>query len=203
MQKDFEIDVVRCMECMQTGGIFLYPTDTIWGIGADPRDEAAVERIIQLKKRPGNKSFVILVASVSQLERYVNSIDGRLMDYLNTRSKPTTVIYGGAKGLAPSVIAEDGTVAIRICKEPFCLELINRVGCPVLSTSANLSGDPAPSFFAEMNPNIITGVDYVVKYRREETRKAAPSAIIKWHPERLKANTTDTDISPAIEIIRN
>lgn len=198
MHKDFESDLANCLDCMQAEGIFLYPTDTVWGLGADASNEAAVQRIMHLKNRPVNKSFVVLVANNAQLAAYVNNIDNRLQPYLEQFEKPTTVIYPEARGLAPSVIAEDGSVAIRICKDPFCQELLLKSGKALLSTSANLSGHPAPGLFSEIELPIIQGVDYVVRYRQGDEHRAAPSTIIKWHPQHLNA---DTNKSP-VEIIR-
>jgi len=199
MQKDFEIDLARCISCMEAGGIFLYPTDTVWGLGADATNEAAAQRIMHLKNRPPHKSFVILVANQQQLSEYVSDIDDRIQTYLTQFKKPTTVIYPDAAGLAPTVIAADGSVAIRICKDPFCQALLLRSGKPLLSTSANLSGQPAPALFSEMAPAIVKGVDYVVSYRQGDTTPGEPSTIIKWHPEFLEA---ENGKSP-VEIIRN
>lgn len=187
MQKDFEIDLARCICCLQTNGIFLYPTDTVWGLGADATDEVAVQRIMHLKNRPANKSFVVLVADQQQLSNYVSSLDEHIEKVLEQFDKPTTVIYPGAHGVAPTVIAADGSVAIRICKDPFCQELLRRSGKPLLSTSANLSGQPAPSIFSELDPVIIQGVDYVVEYRQNDPVRSVPSTIIKWHPAQTKA----------------
>lgn len=199
MHKDFEIDLRQCLSCLETDGIFLYPTDTVWGLGADASNETAVQRIMHLKNRPANKSFVVLVADQMQLAQYVTDIDQRIQPYLRQFHKPTTVIYPGAHGLAPTVIAADGSVAIRICNDPFCQELLRRSGKALLSTSANLSGQAAPALYAEIDAAIIQGVDYVVRYRQDETERSAPSTIIKWRPDLL--NTTDNK-SP-IEIIRN
>ena len=201
MQKDFENDLVHCSSCMATSGIFLYPTDTIWGLGADARDEAAVQRIIALKKRPAHKSFVILVAGLEQLKDYVAApVDAQLIHYLNTVQKPTTVIYPGAKHLAPSVIAEDGSVAIRICLDPFCQALISRTRRPLLSTSANISGEPSPGLYKEISTQLIEGVDYVVQHRQQEDSKSSPSSIIKWHPATTAAHKEIKAAS--IEVIR-
>ena len=120
------------------------------------------------------------------------------LSYLTEFHKPTTVIYPGARGLAPTVVAADGTVAIRICKDPFCQALLHRSGKALLSTSANLSGQPAPALFAEMDPAIINGVDYVVQYRQDDMRRSVPSTIIKWHPEYLNG----AENKSPVEIIR-
>ena len=182
MRKDFEIDLDYCISCIKSGQIFLYPTDTVWGIGADATNEAAAQRIMELKRRPAKKSFVILVANLQQLSRYVRHFDTAILPYLTNIKKPTTVIYPGAIGLAPTVMAQDGTVAIRICEDPFCQSLLLQSDKPLLSTSANLSGAPTPGIYKEIHPAIIQGVDYVVKYRQEDTRYREPSTIIKYEP---------------------
>lgn len=175
-----EIDIEKSLEILHNGGTILYPTDTVWGIGCDATNEAAVEKIIQLKNRPENKSFVVL-ANEKMLLEYAASLDLAIFDYLETVEKPTTVIYENAIGLADSVLAEDGSVAIRICKEPFCKTLLSRFKKPILSTSANLSGEPAPRIFKEIGEVIKSGVDYIVNYREDDETIAEPSAIIKWN----------------------
>jgi len=210
MVKDFGIDLEQCLNCLKGEGIFLYPTDTVWGLGGDATSEAAAQRIMQLKNRPANKSFVILVADEIQLARYVKNVDSRIIDYLNRFEKPTTVIYAGAQGLAPMVMAADGSVAIRICKDPFCQALLRQSGKPLISTSANLSGQPTPAMFAEVDPAVVQGVDYVVRHRQQDRKRAAASTIIKWHPERMPENgrvvTKEQEAATAdqrpIEIIR-
>jgi len=178
--QNFETDIIHCMEVLNKGGIILYPTDTIWGIGCDATNEAAVEKIISLKKRPANKSFVVLVASENEVMQHVAALDLSVFDYLEKSIKPTTVIYDGAIGLANNVLAEDGSVAIRICSDEFCKHLIKRFRKPVVSTSANISGMPSPSVFAEVDPAVKAGVDYIVAHRRNETEPAQSSSIIKW-----------------------
>ena len=165
---------------LQKGGIILYPTDTIWGIGCDATDGEAVEKIITLKERPDTKSFVVLVADERDILQYTAAPDLSVFDYLLQVKKPTTVIYENAIGLAPNVLADDGSVAIRICKEPFCRHLIRRLRKPIVSTSANLSGKPPPQLFTKIDERIIKGVDYTVMYRRDDMNKAEPSSIIRW-----------------------
>lgn len=180
MQKEFENDLLSCWKLLKEDGIILYPTDTVWGLGCDATQEKAVQRIIALKKRPENKSFVVLVANLLQLEQYVGTVNKEVIAYLDKAPKPTTVIYPKADGLAPSVLAADGSVAIRICKDPFCLALLKGMGQPLLSTSANISGVPAPAIYVEIDQDIKNGVDYVVSYRQGDSHRASPSAIIKW-----------------------
>ena len=176
----FEADIEHSLMVLKKGGIILYPTDTIWGVGCDAINDQAVEKIIALKERPASKSFVVLVTEEKDIMQYIATLDLSVFDYLKSTSKPTTVIYQNAVGLAPNVLADDGSVAIRICHEPFCRHLIKRLGKPIVSTSANLSGQPSPQIFAEINGSIMDGVDYTVKHRRDDIAKASPSSIIKW-----------------------
>ena len=177
---DFSNDIDRGLDALRSGGIILYPTDTIWGIGCDATNEAAVEKIIALKQRPSAKSFVVLVASERDVLQHVAGPDLAVFDYLQQTTKPTTVIYEHALGLAENVLADDGSVAIRICNDEFCRHLIKRFRKPIVSTSANISGDTSPALFTEINDEIIKGVDYVVKFRQDDVSRAAPSSIIQW-----------------------
>lgn len=183
---DFSQDVEACLRVLQQGGIILYPTDTVWGIGCDATNDAAAERIIALKQRPEQKSFVVLTASEREVLQYVAAPDLAVFDYLLQTPKPTTVIYEHAIGLADNVTAADGSVAIRICKDEFCRHLVKRLRRPIVSTSANISGMPSPSVFNEISEEIKSGVDYVVRHRQEEVTPAAPSAIISWKNGELR-----------------
>jgi len=176
----FQNDIESCLETLYGGGIILYPTDTIWGIGCDATNEAAVEKIIALKQRPADKNFVVLVSSEREVMRYTASLDLAVFDYLAQAQKPTTVIYEGAIGLADNVVAPDGSVAIRITNDEFCKHLIKRFQKPLVSTSANTSGKASPAIFSQVEEAIISGVDYVVKHRQGENSTATPSAIIRW-----------------------
>jgi L-threonylcarbamoyladenylate synthase len=180
VKTDFSNDIEQCLAVLKSGGTILYPTDTIWGIGCDATNAAAVEKVIQVKDRPQNKSFVVLVADESDILKYTASPDLEVFNFLEKTTRPTTVIYEHAIGLADNVIAADGSVAIRIVKDEFCRHLVKRFRKPLLSTSANLSGEPAPSFFAAINPKIIESVDFVVEHRRNDNSAAQPSSIIKW-----------------------
>jgi len=177
---NFENDLEQCLKVLKSGGIILYPTDTIWGIGCDATNAAAVEKVADLKQRPDYKSFVILVADEKDILQYAASPDLAVFDYLQQADKPTTVIYEHALGLADNVIAADGSIAIRICKDAFCRNLIKRLGKPLVSTSANVSGGASPANFSEISQDIINGVDFAVNYRREEAALSSPSSIIKW-----------------------
>ena len=176
----FQTDIEHCLEVLKTNGTILYPTDTIWGIGCDATNAIAVEKIIELKQRPVQKSFVVLIADEREILKYVASPDLAVFDYLDKIQKPTTVIYEHALGLAENVLAEDGSVAIRICRDEFCKHLIKRFRKPIVSTSANITGKPAPGSFKDIDEAVIHGVDYVVKYRQSDNSKAVPSSIIKW-----------------------
>lgn len=177
---DFELDIERCLQVLQSGGIILYPTDTVWGLGCDATNAEAAEKIIALKRRPQNKSFVVLAASERDVLKYVASPDLAIFDYLQQTQKPTTVIYNNALGLAENVLADDGSVAMRICSDEFCRHLIKRFRTPIVSTSANISGVPAPALFAEISDEIKQGVDYVVHWRQDDVTRAKPSSIIQW-----------------------
>ena len=178
---DFEKDIQECLAILKNGGIILYPTDTIWGIGCDATNMNAVEKIFQLKNRADEKALIVLVADEREIMKYVANADLRVFDYLQQQSKPTTVVYDGAIGLADNLIGRDGSVAIRICKEVFCKHLIKRFRKPIVSTSANISGQPAAKFFEEINDQIKNTVDYIVKYRQDDKTIASPSAVIKWN----------------------
>jgi L-threonylcarbamoyladenylate synthase len=177
---DFTPDVENCLDILRNGGLILYPTDTIWGIGCDATNAAAVKKIYELKKRPETKSMIVLMADQKELLRHVTQPDLQVLDYLRSARKPTTVIYKGPVGLADNLISTDGTVGIRIVQEDFCRHLIKRFRKPIVSTSANFSGEPAPASFAEIAAGIKEGVDYIVAYRQHDMEPKQPSAVIKW-----------------------
>jgi L-threonylcarbamoyladenylate synthase len=180
---DFLNDISNCLSVLQYGGIILYPTDTIWGIGCDATNEAAVAKIFALKKRAGEKSMIVLMADEKDIIQYITQPDLSVIDYLHTVTKPTTVIYEGATGLAESVLHSDGSVAIRITRDPFCKHLIKKFKKPIVSTSANVSGLASPAIFSFITNEIKNGVDYIVQHRRDDLITAAPSAIIKWNKD--------------------
>ncbi|NIG53930.1 L-threonylcarbamoyladenylate synthase [Chitinophaga sp. Cy-1792] len=179
----FEDDITAALPVLRTGGLILYPTDTIWGIGCDATDETAVKKVYELKQREESKSLVILLADVRDLLHFVANPRPDIADVIAGFDRPTTVIYEGALGLAPNVINTDGSIAIRIVKDPFCRHLIKRLRKPLVSTSANISGQPSPAAFQEVDPAIVNGVDYVVKYRQSEAAAARASRIIKIHKD--------------------
>ncbi len=166
------------LETLKNGGTLLYPTDTIWGIGCDATNDAACQKIMQIKNRPAEKSFVILVDSVQMIEKYIPDFPDVCYDLVDLADKPLTIIYPGARSLAPTVLASDGSVGIRVTKDPLCLKLIRAMRKPLVSTSANLSGEPNPTCFADIHSSIKENVDFVVEERLEEVRTAA-SQIIK------------------------
>ena len=172
-------DLKNACEVLKKGGVILYPTDTIWGIGCDATSEDAVKRIYEIKRRSDTKSMLTLLDSVGRLDRYVNDLPDIAYDLIECSDKPLTIIYSEAKNLAQNLIASDGSVGIRITKEEFSQKLCRQFGKPIVSTSANFSGEPAPSNFSEIKSEILRLVDYVVYYRRDETIKSKPSSIIR------------------------
>ncbi|MEQ1678197.1 MAG: L-threonylcarbamoyladenylate synthase [Chitinophagaceae bacterium] len=177
---DFENDIEQCLRVLKEGGLILYPTDTVWGIGCDATNAAAVEKIYKLKQRPDEKAMIVLVADERDVLQYVAAPDLQVFDYLEETAKPTTVIYKGAIGLADNLVAADGSIAIRICREDFCRHLIKRFRKPIVSTSANISGLPVAELFTGISDTIKAGVDHVVRYRQQDTTIAAPSSLIRW-----------------------
>lgn len=176
----FETDIQNCIQVLQNGGIILYPTDTVWGLGCDATNEAAVNKIFAAKQRAESKSLIVLVADEQDILQYVSAPDLALFDYLQEQQQPTTVIYDGVIGLADNVLAADGSAGIRIVNDPFCKALIKRFGKPIVSTSANISGTPTPRFFSEISDAIKNSVDYIVQHRQDDEIPAIPSRIIKW-----------------------
>ena len=171
-------DVKKCVAILRSGGTILYPTDTIWGIGCDASNEEAVQKIFAIKNRPSSKSMIILVANPDQVSFYAD-VPEVTRDLVEFSEGPLTIIYPKARGIARSLIAEDGSIAIRVVKDEFCRMLINTIRKPLVSTSANLSGEPAPEYFDAISDEIKSSVDYVVNLRQHETRPAAPSRIMK------------------------
>ncbi|MDR2232802.1 MAG: threonylcarbamoyl-AMP synthase [Tannerella sp.] len=186
MQNDTELfkeDVKKACEILRRGGIILYPTDTIWGIGCDAANESAVERIYALKQRIDHKAMLILIDSPAKLAGYVSDVPPIALDLIDVSDKPLTIIYPYAKNLALNLLGEDGSVGIRVTHERFSHELCNMFRKPIVSTSANISGLPSPGRFSEVDEAVRNGVDYVVRYRQGETAKAKPSSIIKLNAD--------------------
>ena len=172
-------DMARAVETLRSGGIVLYPTDTVWGIGCDATNPEAVRRIYELKQRSDAKSMLVLVGSEGELQRTVENIRDAAWMLIEAAVNPLTIIYDHPVGLATELLADDGSVGVRITSELFSRTLCQRLRRPIVSTSANISGRKTPATFAEISPEIIDGVDYVVSYRRDDTRRARPSNIIK------------------------
>jgi L-threonylcarbamoyladenylate synthase len=172
-------DISNAVEIMRQGGVILYPTDTVWGVGCDATNAEAVAKIYKIKKRQDSKAMICLVDSDARLQRYVRTVPNVAWELLDCADKPTTVILDGAINLAENLIAEDGSVALRITKEPFSKELCFRFQKAIVSTSANISGQPAAQNYCDISPELLEAVDYVCWSRRQEHKPHKPSSIIK------------------------
>lgn len=172
-------DLLEAVRVMREGGIILYPTDTVWGIGCDARNTEAVKKIYALKRREDSKSMLCLLDGVGKLQGYVHEIPMLAWDLIEMSTEPLTIIYDGAYNLAENLIAHDGSLGIRITNEAFTKALCEQLHGPVVSTSANISGEPTARNFSEISKEIIDGVDYVVKYRQGDNSTPSPSHIIK------------------------
>ncbi len=171
-------EINNAISVLEKGGLILYPTDTVWGIGCDATNETAVQKVYDLKQRQDSKALICLVANDPMLEKHVAKVLDMAYDIMDLSTKPTTIIYDRPKGIAKNLIATDNTLAIRVASDKFCQYLIGRFKKPIVSTSANISGQPAPKNFSEINDLIIKGVDYVVNLQQDQ-KKNTPSAIIK------------------------
>ena len=177
-----EEDIRQAVETMRKGGVILYPTDTVWGIGCDATNAEAVKRVYEIKQRDDSKALICLVDSDARMQRYIRNVPEvawQLIDSLSDGVKPTTLILDGAINLAPNLIAEDGSIGIRITNEPFSKELCYRFQKAIVSTSANISGEPAAQNYCDIDPRILDAVDYVCWSRRQEHKPHTPSAIIR------------------------
>lgn len=174
-----EADLKEAVRVLQEGGIILYPTDTVWGIGCDARNHKAVEKIFKLKQRSDSKSMLVLVGSEGMLQRTVKDIPDLAWQLIDVAVNPMTIIYDNPIGVAENLKAEDGSLGIRITSEKFSRMLCDRMKGPIVSTSANISGKPTPKTFSEISSEIKNGVDYVCKFRRNEKATSKPSNIIK------------------------
>lgn len=178
-QKDIAEDIRQAVETLRRGGLILYPTDTIWGIGCDASNADAVRRVYELKRRDDSKALICLVDSAGRMQRYLRQVPDVAWDLIEYAEKPLTLILDGAVNLAPNLIAADGSIGMRVTREAISHELCYRFQKAVVSTSANLSGEPSPGNFTEVAPEILQGVDYVMKCRQNDLSKARPSQIIK------------------------
>lgn len=172
-------DLKQALEVLRNGGIILYPTDTTWGIGCDATNAEAVKRIYELKQCIDPNSMLVLLDNTAKLGAYVNDVPEVAYDMAELTTKPLTIIYDDAKNLAPNLIAEDGSIGIRITEEPFSKELCARFKKPIMATSANISEEPSPQNYSQVSEAVKAGVDYIVKFRQEETGNPTPSSIIK------------------------
>lgn len=172
-------DIKNAVEVLKNGGVILYPTDTIWGIGCDATNPEAVKRIYEIKKREDSKSMLVLMENPALLDRYVNDVPEIAWDLIEVTTTPLTVIYPHAKNLAANLVASDGTIGIRFTREEFTTQLLRRFRKPLVSTSANVSGEKSPAFFAEISDEIREKMDYIVKYRQDDLTPKQPSSIIK------------------------
>lgn len=175
----FEEDIRNAVETLRRGGVILYPTDTVWGIGCDATNAKAVQRVYDIKRRVDSKALIILLGNRNELYRYVDDVPDVAVELIDVSVRPTTVVYDRGINLAENVTAADGSVAIRISADPFCRQLCRGLRRPLVSTSANISGEPAPAIFKEISPEIINAADYVVTHRRDDASRALPSVIIK------------------------
>lgn len=182
----FEQEVEKALQVLRNGGTILYPTDTVWGIGCDATNEKAVRRIFEIKKREDSKSMIVLVAGERDVLQYVAAPDLSVFDFIEEQTRPTTIIYEHAIGLPSNLVAQDGSIAIRIARDEFCRHLIKRLGKPIVSTSANISGESTPQFFKQISPIIKEQVDYPVQWRQDDETPALPSQIIKWNNDGSK-----------------
>jgi L-threonylcarbamoyladenylate synthase len=171
-------EINKALEILNAGGLLLYPTDTIWGIGCDATNAAAIKRIYRLKQRDDAKSLIILLAEAKDIFKYVANPHPDIVGMISTFDRPTTVIYEQAIGLPDNLVNQDGSIAIRVTKDPFCKSLVKRLKKPLVSTSANISGQASPGSFAEIAQEIKDGVDYIADHRKEE-KNAAASRILR------------------------
>lgn len=175
-------EVNKALEVLKVGGLILYPTDTIWGIGCDATNAEAVDKVFQLKGRSAEKSLIVLLDSDNKLQSYVKEVPEIAYDLIEFAENPLTIIYSGAKNLAPNAIAADGSIGIRIVKHEFCSQLLQRFRKPIISTSANLSGQSSPASFIDISQEIKDGVDYVVNWEQDVISDSKPSTIMKLEP---------------------
>lgn len=177
--REYRDDIRQAVEVMNKGGIILYPTDTIWGIGCDATNPEAVKRVYDIKRRNDAKALITLIDSEAKLEAYVTNVPEVAWQLIEVAEKPLTIIYDGARNLAPNLLAEDGSAGIRITREEFSKNLCMRMRRAIVSTSANISGEPSPKCFADISPDIINAVNYVCTSRRNEDKNPPASNIIK------------------------
>ncbi len=174
------VDLEHALETLQKGGIILYPTDTIWGIGCDATNNRAVMKVFDIKNREDTRQMLILIDDASNIHNFVREVPDIAFNFIEAAERPLSIIFQDAKNLAPALIGHDQTIGIRVVRDEFCRELITRLGKPIVSTSANISGSPPPGSFSKIDSRIKKAVDYIVLHRQDDTRQSAPSDIIKF-----------------------
>jgi L-threonylcarbamoyladenylate synthase len=179
-EENLTLEILRANEVLKKGGVILYPTDTVWGLGCDATKTRPVEKIFKIKKRPENKGYIILLDEFEKLTDYVESVPSITADLISSIDRPLTIIYPKAKNLAKNLLHPDGSIAIRIVRDEFCKNMVSLFGKPVVSTSANFSGKPAALIFKKIHPDIIKKVDYVVDLFQNRIDEVRPSTIIKF-----------------------
>jgi L-threonylcarbamoyladenylate synthase len=175
----FEEEIKNTIDALRKGGSILYPTDTVWGLGCDARNKEAVSKLFKIKQRVEYKSMVVLVCDETMLTRYVKDVPAIAWELIDAAEEPLTIIYPDGRMLADNLIAADGSVGIRLVKDDFCKVLIRKFGKPIVSTSANISGEPSPASFKQIKLDILNNVDYIVNLRQNEVANIKPSTIIK------------------------
>ena len=179
---DLDLIIADTVSHLEKGEIILYPTDTIWGIVCDATDPEAVNRIFEVKKRPEAKSVLLLVSSIDMVRQYVDRVPNVVTNIVHLEKRPLTIVYPGAKNLPEILLAEDGSIGIRITRDELCKQVVARLGKPIVSTSANFSGDPFPKSFDDINPSLIRQVDFIVPWKQQDISPNIPSKIIKIEP---------------------
>jgi|HubBroStandDraft_1064217.scaffolds.fasta_scaffold312630_1 L-threonylcarbamoyladenylate synthase len=182
-ENDFQTDIRACITTLKNGGLILYPTDTVWGIGCDATNVNSIKKVFELKKRPDAKNMIVLVAEERDILHYISAPNIYALNYSKTVQKPTTIVYQDPVGLADNLVGSNRSIAIRIVRDTFCKQLIKQYGKPIVSTSANTSGGATPKNFDEISDQIKRGVDYAVHYRRSDMTPHEPSAIISFNQD--------------------
>lgn len=181
MNSEIQTEIKNTVQILEEGGVIVYPTDTVWGLGCDALNLKAVDRVYRIKKRDEAKSLIVLLDSYEDLPRYVKKVPDITIDLISSIDKPVTVIYDNARNFPKNVQAPDGTIAIRVVRDEFCRSLIKELGKPIISTSANISGEPTPLVFKQISADVINQADYVVKLFHDQFNQAKASTIIRLH----------------------
>ena len=180
---NFNDDIAEAVKVLEAGGLILYPTDTVWGIGCDACNPEAVAKVYRLKQRPDSKALITLVGEVGDIARWVESVPPAAVELIERERRPVTVVFDHGRGLAANLLAEDGSVGLRVTAERYSHALCEALGRPVVSTSANVSGKPTPTAFCEISAEIIGDVDYVATYRRDDKQPRQPSMVVKMEAD--------------------